>query len=617
MDEFPAIVDDAADTLPRGLYGYRMRTLEHYIRQLQRNEDAESRSWSNEVQRLTIETARNTERQKTLEDLASHMRLECERLKLQLEREKINSRLAEHGVREELRRLESEYRDRMKVIQSTQSRVQAEAEAYEKQLWQLSESLTRVLQDSQTAAMKQLSNETPDGVWQDFCHTVLGHSAPSEPVESLAHGLLIRYAVPQRTIRISARQGEDVGFLSALLMGTVPMGIIGYVVEELGVIPADDVRVLRPHHIMVQSQYELVPEDLVVDSYARMPFAPDTGTVPPPAPHDPSRNPIGPLVDTRDELPYENPSEPASHPEDLLVAAEDANPDITMDPAPVEDERLEARAVPEPAGALPADDTAAADAETRSAPSNEEPDISVAQIPLEPEAAAGHTTPAPVDVPTDHLIGEVPLRISAPETAPPPTQTPPMSRTAEVSLAPETVEAPDLDIEDSEEVLDGPSWHHQLADPHREDTALTLPGIAEASPPHLDPVRRVSRAQAAVEDDPLPGIVDSVEALPSPSWADEAPVGSRSSERFMPPATVERPPARTPEIRGSQAQSPSLEESGALDVRTFLYGKRVGQDIVDTHGKTIARAGDVITPDMVERIEQAGYLPDLIVHMIF
>ena len=69
MDEFPAIVDDAADTLPRGLFGYRMRTLEHYIRQLQRSEDAESRSWSNEVQRLTIETARNTERQKNLRGL--------------------------------------------------------------------------------------------------------------------------------------------------------------------------------------------------------------------------------------------------------------------------------------------------------------------------------------------------------------------------------------------------------------------------------------------------------------------------------------------------------------------------------------------------------------------
>ncbi len=612
MDEFPAIVDDAADTLPRGLFGYRMRTLEHYIRQLQRSEDAESRSWSNEVQRLTIETARNTERQKTLEDLASHMRLECERLKLQLEREKINSRLAEHGVREELHRLESEYRDRMTVIQSTQSRVQAEAEAYEKQLWQLSESLTRVLQDSQTVAMKQLSNETPDGVWQDFCHTVLGHSAPSEPVESLAHGLLIRYAVPQRTIRISARQGEDLGFLSALLIGTVPMGIVGYVVEGLGVIPSDDVRVLRPHHIMVQSQYELVPEDLVVDSYAGMPFDPDSE---PPAPHDPSRNSNGPRVGMRDELPSEPAS--ASHPESL-PAAEDASPDIVMEPAPVEHERQGARAVPEPSGARPADDTRTADAETRSAPSNEEPDRPVAQIPLEPTAEAALAIPASVDVPTVPLIGAVPLRSPSPETTPPPTQTPPLSRgEAEVSLTPESVDVPDLAIEDAEEMLDTPSWHHQLADPHREDTALTLPGIAEARPPHLDPVRRVPRAQAAVEDDPLPGIVDSVEVLPSPSWADEAPVGSRSSETFMPPAPVERPPARTPEIRESPAQSPSLEESGALDVRTFLYGKRVGQDIVDAHGKTIARAGDVITPDMVERIEQAGYLPDLIVHMIF
>lgn len=615
MDEFPAIVDDSADTLPRGLFGYRMRTLEHYIRQLQRGEDAENRSWSNEAQRLTIETARNTERQKTLENLASHMRLECERLKLQLERGKINSRLAEHGVREELRRLESEYRDRMKVIQSTQSRVHAEADAYEKQLWQLSESLTRVLQDSQTVAMKQLSNESPDGVWQDFCQTVLGHYAPSESVESLAHGLLIRYVVPKQTIRISARQGEDIGFLRALLMSTVPMGIVGYVIEGLGVIPSDDVRVLRPHHIMVQSQYELVPEDLVIASYAGMPtFGPSPDAL----------LPLDPLEQTRDAdsdaaLPHEDA---------VPVAAKDCGPDIMMDQAP-----LEAEAPPqligtpedplhplnpEARGRVPALDPLVPNAEANSAPSNEEGDISMSQFSWKTEVTEGPASPGPVDAASGHSVAEVPLHVPPQESVPPHSETHPTSRVeGEAGLAPAPVESPLFGTEDLEGVLNAPSWHHQSSELRREDTTLTLPGIAEATPPHLDHVRPVSRPRARVEDDPLPGIIDAVDALPSPSWTHEAPVAVSSSEIFMPPPTVEQPPARTPDMRSPNAESPSLEESGALDVRTFLYGKRVGQDIVDTHGKTIARAGDMITAEIVERIEQAGYLPDLIVHMIF
>lgn len=602
MDEFPAIVDDAADTLPRGLFGYRMRTLEHYIRQIYRNEDAESRTWSHEVQRLTLETARNTERQKSLDDLARYMRLECERLKLQLERERVNSRLAEHGVREELRRLESEYHDRLKIVQSTQSRIQAEAKAYEKQLWQLSESLTRVLQDSQTVAIKQLSTETPEGLWQEFCRTVLGHSGPAEPVKSLAHGLLIRYSVPKRTIRVSARQGEDVGFLSALLIGTIPMGIVGYVVEGLGVIPVDDVQVLRPHHIMVQSQYELVPEDLVADSFAGMPFDPDTHTGASPARHD---NPMEPLLGRRGERPYEIP---AKHKESPPADAEDASPNIAAESTPVRDALQKAGAA-----SKPTDDTTTADAETRSVPATGEPAISMTVTPLELEGGAVHAIPAPANASTAPVIEADGLLSPSPE----PTPTTAMGGEAKGNLAPETVEAPDSDSEDAAEMVGSPSWLHQSGDPHREDTALTLPGIAESRPPHLDPVRRVSRAQAAGDDDPLPGIVDSMEDLPSPSWADGAPVGSGNSEMFMPPAPVERPSTRTRAARESRAQSPSLAESGALDVRTFLYGKRVGQDIVDTDGKTLARAGDVITPEMIERIEQAGYLPDLIVHMIF
>ena len=138
---------------------------------------------------------------------------------------------------------------------------------------------------------------------------------------------------------------------------------------------------------------------------------------------------------------------------------------------------------------------------------------------------------------------------------------------------------------------------------------LGLPGITEEAPPTIRGSRETS-LDAVFDQEPLPGLNRSPVTLPPPTWTD-GPDEQAPKPAASPPVHSSPIPPRSASSEGVSA------ESGGLDVRTFLYGKRVGQDILDNQRNLIAKAGDTITPELVAQVETAGQLPDLIVHMVF
>jgi hypothetical protein len=70
-----------------------------------------------------------------------------------------------------------------------------------------------------------------------------------------------------------------------------------------------------------------------------------------------------------------------------------------------------------------------------------------------------------------------------------------------------------------------------------------------------------------------------------------------------------RHPRRPVEPAASAALTPGL------NIIAFLEGKVVGRDIVASDGSVLAVRGTPITSQLVERVEAAGMLPEMIVYM--
>lgn len=154
-----------------------------------------------------------------------------------------------------------------------------------------------------------------------------------------------------------------------------------------------------------------------------------------------------------------------------------------------------------------------------------------------------------------------------------------------------------------------PSWGyaHQLP-PRQSDDSLRLPGLDSEDAPPVVP-RAKPPLGAIAEQDPLPGVsAPRPSPFPSPSWTNEPEASKQPSVGADSTAPSATPVAAAPGPHGDGA---------SLDVRSFLYGKRVGQDILDPQNIVIAQKDDLITPELVQRAESAGRLPDLIVHMAF
>ncbi len=155
----------------------------------------------------------------------------------------------------------------------------------------------------------------------------------------------------------------------------------------------------------------------------------------------------------------------------------------------------------------------------------------------------------------------------------------------------------------AQHVIAPPSWSQTLLpaapQPHNH---WPLPGILDDIALAITADDHTTNINADVQDDALPGL-DRRPTLSRPTWTD---LGSPAETSATIPAT------------DADASRPSRAlDAEVLDVRAILAGKRVGRDIADSTGNLLAKSGNVITLELIERVERAGLLPDLIVHMEF
>lgn len=612
-------LDNGGEVLPRGLFGYRITDVARTIAKLKDQDALDDAVWSREVQRLSIDLGRFTERQKTLADLVEHMRQEKLRLEDQVRQARIASRYAEDGVRQEIDRQQMEHERRLAAIHAAQTHADLEAQAYERQLWQLAENLTRVLQDSQNLANQQLSNDSPDSVWDQFMRTVLGEGmAPSVP-EVVAE-LLERRRVPPDLVQVSTRQGDRLGYLDSVLLSIVPPAIVAYQVQGRGLIAAHDVQVLRPRHITVQARFAVIDESRLIAMYStprhRESWGSNSATAEsspagllahPTAPpqHSPNVSPL-PAPETvildnaenPDDLSREATPSPSAGP-DIVDTGEFKLPDETSPPSAAE--TVFAESAPAARGGDPTLDAAypiesAVRAETPSA------------IPDDPD-----------HLPVDHAERPPALPATPTREEPPAMQTSDdpanrLQRNAPINEATGSGPLPSpKPTAGHDPTIPEPLWVLSVPVTETAGThSLALPGVTEQNPPILLASSMVDRTESQLGEDSLPGLTQRSTLLP-PAWTDggggppRAPFQSQQS-----PSS-----ASVPLVDNHDSDSLTAEDTGAIDVRRFLYGKRVGREIRDSSGRVLAPTGSEITPELLERVERAGFLPDLIVHMVF
>lgn len=584
MAEHRLEMDDPADDLPRGLFGYRTPTVNRYIRKLQLQDDMESRSNAQEVQRLTSEIIRLRERRRTLDELSEHVRLSCERLEMQIAQAHVNARWVEVGMHHEIEHLQHQHEERLAQLQHLMARVDVEAQSHENQLWQLAESLTRLLQESQDLANQQLSADTVDAVWQDFAQTVLNNREPSALSEMVMADVLERRIVDPDTVVVSSRKGNRIGTLEAVLLTHVPPSLAAYQIKGVGCIPATDAQVLRTGRITVSTQFTVLDVNDIVRMYASPSRAPDVSqdTGEGEARTRSSWSGQQAPLDTRREVSATEP-----------VSARDAAQSVRREKA--------------------------FDLQSEASQSEEGTSSDIAQdpsdLPVFGEDAQDETgtTPAkPTDRHSEIADRDDPSPTPALDMEPPSTEeahgSSPSPNRDDAANPLWQQEAPHVT---GVPVLPAPSWtaveeHRASPRQHR-----ALPGISEAHPPEAPAWGSEPLEPAVFDEDSLPGLhAKNGSTIPQPSWTDQAITNASNN----PPPAKPRP---RPEPPSEATPGPELNESGALDVRTFLHGRRVGQDITDAQGRIIARSGDVITAELVQQVEQAGFLPDLIVHMEF
>ncbi len=562
MAERVPTLDDVVKRLDRGFFGYHRGEVDLEVERLHRDDHQSTQTYSDEAQRLTVELQRLLERKKTLGDLADHLQMECTHLHQQLNQGRINARFAEEGVRQEIERLRDAHRRRITVIEAAEIRTDLEAQGYEKNLWKIAESLTRVFQESQTVANQHLTIESPDTVWAQFISAALGEVIPPWQPEPMIAGFLERRRVPPHTIDVLERPGTQIGWLNAVILSHIPPAIVAYQIDNLGYVSADDVQVLRMRHITIRSPYRLLDEADVVSIFA--------GGI--------SQEMPASKVPTIEEAVVQQESAPEHIPgvfhDTPTAIANHGAPIDDVSPDPVHWE-------PIPLVAHPKQPTPIADPKEESKESDR---VDREDSPLDPKTAT----------PTEDQNDAIEPLFTEVDPVVPGTDDHPI---------PDEINPAPFIVSDWPE----PTWSDVLdSTPRPSDHTLPLPGIVETNPPKLAP--RSTAPPALAEDDALPGLRGTRATIPVPTWTDREPDAHPQTQ--LVPAT--------PPPRSEPSSMPlSSEEFGALDVRTFLYGKRVGQDIRDASGQLVAKTGDTITPELVDLVERTGHLPDLIVHMVF
>lgn len=143
-------------------------------------------------------------------------------------------------------------------------------------------------------------------------------------------------------------------------------------------------------------------------------------------------------------------------------------------------------------------------------------------------------------------------------------------------------------------------------------TRLPVPALrVEASEDGEGQPASVAVGQGAVWGD-ADGRADLADWLPARPQPGPSLTPAPPARASYPPVPQQGPPAGT----GVVGENPT-GATVATEVLAFMNGKVVGQEIVAADGQVVARRGERIDAALVDRVERAGRLPELIVYMTF
>lgn len=122
----------------------------------------------------------------------------------------------------------------------------------------------------------------------------------------------------------------------------------------------------------------------------------------------------------------------------------------------------------------------------------------------------------------------------------------------------------------------------------------------------MEALRRIKSSQSGVEAQSITdkSLISKTE-LPGTEKIETSSVES---------STARREPDKNPELPDEPAyNSESIEKVK----QRYMVGKIVGEDILDNRGNVIVKRHELITMDIIERVERAGKIVDLVVNMQF
>lgn len=640
--------------IPKGLFGYRVDEVDQEMETLAAQEQDAWRLWAERDRELAIDTARAYERTKTLESLINQLQMECERLKIQVERERIHGKYAEDGARYEVNELKRVHNESMRTLRSTIEALDTQIAHYEDETWAVVEHLTRVMQETQTVADRELTQTTHESLWQEVSRTLLGEQ-PSDGSTVTRHKDVLRYGFLANTVTVATREGKPLGYLSSLVLAMAVPQILGYEVVSpdrgSGVIPAEDVHALRYKHIMVRSH----PRWLAMTELPRPNRAPlrvdrpidnEAGDVTDRESSVVLRNDV---VAANPELAQDRATGSWSEAKDDMVEAhgvEISSPSIGMDSMPTPElskdtpqEHGDPHGAPpwEPESSIPVNPKTAEDTVGDTPRSQEQartPDMRSRPL-SDPGLEEITDTATPLETAGEEVSSGFAESLSLThrftESADAPPNISELQSVKESASDSTRQEGHAVDVEpvtmgDDSGSPSDPIWGKPSgSDELFEETppTLSLPGVMEANAPTLLDGERSKPAginhslDRDAED--LPGLAAGNRSglADHPTWTSGGPPIARASRNIPQIHEVGVGEPSGMEEGEEPVESMAMPMAGAIDVRTFLYGKKVGQAVVDSHGNVLAQQGEPITEEMVRRVESAGLLPELIVHMVF
>lgn len=625
-----------ARKLRRGLFGYRMTDVLEALETLEAQAHADTEWAAKDAADLERDVARVRERIRGTEADIVRLRQEAGFLESQVVHRRENLEILASGVRIEAKRLEDEHAQRVQDIQQLFDPVEADIAEADRALRILLESLTQALTTGQPL------QEAEPQHFQDVTALLFGAMDPPESIVGswLDDGRVRLSAVP-RQVAVTTRSGQRLGHLSALVVEGFPPRVVGYEIQEggqdLGMVRAQDIVAVHRERIVVQDSAPIVE---TAGALATVPTT--TGPLadalvlrdtPPPNPGERPGEPGQPRLE--DEPPPEVISLTGEHPDPVLVEPSE----------PVgEAERLGSDA---PQTEL-----------TDVAEVNELKDVQeVKEVEKEVEKDEGMALrPVELDRPRRaptgfHGRNPMPSRFELAGTAP--TGEEPSAESASRAGTPRGAGVPKeamglahreaMDTPPADNALDvaedkSSEFLEDLLE--RESDALPserliLPGL---DPPLASPSSFRAPAAPAEAVSDLSDLSDLTMAASLPGLAKGVslgehwmPPGSESERVSSPEEMLESTPFRTagagservsdpqpmPPNADPRPVEPRLDDKGnvAQDVLVFLVGKVVGQDIVDAEGRLLAPAGTPIDAGLARRVEAAGRLSELIVHM--